>query len=445
MDPDPEPLLLLSILLETPVTTIGYGITLAILLMSSALISGAEVAFFSLTPTDFASLEKRKTSADDTVLKLLDKPKGLLATILIANNFINILIVLISTFLMDELFDFGNNVVLNFAVKVLGITFILLLFGEVLPKVYANHNSLRFSKTMSQPLVVLGRLVKPLSGFLIGTSNIIEKRLKPSGQNISVEDLSTALELTTDDKQEDDDQKLLESIVKFGSIEVHQIMKPRMDMIALDTEMSYPEILKIILDNGFSRVPVFEENLDQVKGLLYIKDLLRHLNAEPDFKWTNLLRAPYFVPENKKIDDLLKEFQERKMHMALVVDEYGGTSGLVTMEDVLEEIVGDISDEFDDEAIIYSKLDDQNYVFEGKTPLNDFYRVLDIDGEEFDEERGDSDTLAGFLLEISGKFPDKNEEIDFLHYRFKVEGIDHRRIKRIKVTLLDPKASDDEH
>ena len=426
-------------------TTIGYGITLAILLMSSALISGAEVAFFSLTPMDFATLEKRKTSADDTVLKLLDKPKGLLATILIANNFINILIVLISTFLMDELFDFGNNVVLNFAVKVLGITFILLLFGEVLPKVYANHNSLRFSKTMSQPLVVLGRLVKPLSGFLIGTSNIIEKRLKPSSQNISVEDLSTALELTTDDKQEDDDQKLLESIVKFGSIEVRQIMKPRMDMIALDTEMSYPEILKIILDNGFSRVPVFEENLDQVKGLLYIKDLLRHLNAEPDFKWTNLLRAPYFVPENKKIDDLLKEFQERKMHMALVVDEYGGTSGLVTMEDVLEEIVGDISDEFDDEAIIYSKLDDQNYVFEGKTPLNDFYRVLDIDGKEFDEERGDSDTLAGFLLEISGKFPDKNEEIDFLHYRFKVEGIDHRRIKQIKVTLLDPKASDDEH
>lgn len=425
-------------------TSIGYGISLVLLLMGSALISGAEVAFFSLSPTDFAALERRKSAADELVLKLLDKPKSLLATILITNNFINILIVLISTFLMDALFNFGDNVILDFTVKVVGITFILLLFGEVLPKVYANRNALNFSKTMSQPLLILTNLLKPVAGFLIGTSNIIERRLKPSGANISVEDLSTALEITSDEERTEDDQRLLEGIVKFGSIEVRQIMKPRMDIVALDTELTYPEVLKLILENGYSRLPAFEENLDQVKGILYIKDLLRHLNTDDSFKWSNLLRPPFFVPENKKIDDLLKEFQERKMHMAVVVDEYGGTSGIVTMEDVLEEIVGDISDEFDDEDIIYSKLDDDNYVFEGKTPLNDFYRVLDIDGEDFDEDRGDSDTLAGFLLEISGKFPRKNEEIDYRHYRFKVEGIDHRRIKRIKVTILDPDSTTNE-
>ncbi|MCE2496031.1 MAG: gliding motility-associated protein GldE [Flavobacteriales bacterium] len=444
MDPDPEPFLFLTILLEAPVTLVGYGVSLIVLLLSSALISGSEVAFFSLSPTDFASLEKRKSAADDLVLRLLDKPKSLLATILITNNFINILIVLISTLLMGMLFHFGDNAILDFAVKVVGITFVLLLFGEVLPKVYANRNALNFSKTMSQPLFVLSNVLRPVAGFLIGTSNIIERRLKPSGQNISVEDLSTALEITSDEERTEDDQRLLEGIVKFGSIEVRQIMKPRMDIIALDTEMTYPEVLKLILENGYSRLPAFQENLDQVSGILYIKDLLRHLNANDDFKWPNLLRPPFFVRENKKIDDLLKEFQERKMHMAVVVDEYGGTSGLVTMEDVLEEIVGDISDEFDDEDIIYSKLDDDNYVFEGKTPLNDFYRVLDIERVDFDEVRGDSDTLAGFLLEISGKFPRKNEVIDYLHYRFKVEGIDHRRIKRIKVTVLDPESTGNE-
>ena len=444
MDPDPEPFLFLTILLEAPVTLVGYGVSLIVLLLSSALISGSEVAFFSLSPTDFASLEKRKSAADDLVLRLLDKPKSLLATILITNNFINILIVLISTLLMGMLFRFGDNAILDFAVKVVGITFVLLLFGEVLPKVYANRNALNFSKTMSQPLFVLSNVLRPVAGFLIGTSNIIERRLKPSGQNISVEDLSTALEITSDEERTEDDQRLLEGIVKFGSIEVRQIMKPRMDIIALDTEMTYPEVLKLILENGYSRLPAFQENLDQVSGILYIKDLLRHLNANDDFKWPNLLRPPFFVRENKKIDDLLKEFQERKMHMAVVVDEYGGTSGLVTMEDVLEEIVGDISDEFDDEDIIYSKLDDDNYVFEGKTPLNDFYRVLDLEGVDFDEVRGDSDTLAGFLLEISGKFPRKNEVIDYLHYRFKVEGIDHRRIKRIKVTVLDPESTGNE-
>ncbi len=427
-----------------PIGCIGYGVTLALLLLSSAMISGAEVAFFSLTPTDFAVLKKRRSTADDVVLRLLNKPKSLLATILIANNFINILIVLISTLLVDQLFNFGDNVLLHFAVKVISITFILLLFGEVLPKVYANHNALGFSKRMSQPLLILGRVIQPLSRFLIGTSDIIEKRLKPSGGNLSVEDLSTALEITSNEKRTEDDQRLLKGIVKFGSIEVHQIMKPRMDVVAINMEMLYPDVLKLILENGYSRLPVFEESLDQVKGILYIKDLLPHLNADDPFQWNTLLRSPFFVPENKKIDDLLKEFQQRKMHMAMVVDEYGGTSGLVTLEDVLEEIVGDISDEFDYEEIVYSKLDDSNYVFEGKTPLNDFYRVLDIEGNDFDEDRGDSDTLAGFLLEISGKFPRKNEEIRYRHYCFKVENVDHRRIRRIKVTLSRPKASENE-
>jgi len=419
-----------------------YLVFLVLLLMISAFVSGAEVAFFSLSPTDFATLEKRKSSADESVLDLLNKPKTLLATILITNNFINILIVLISTLLVDMLFDFSSNVVLDFLVKILGITFLLLLFGEVLPKVYANRNALSFSRKLAQPLLIISKLVKPLSKFLIGTTNLLEKQLKPSGSNLSVEDLTTALEITSDDERSEDDQRLLEGIVKFGSIEVRQIMKPRMDLVAMNTEDSYGHVLKVILENGYSRLPVYEESLDQVKGILYIKDLLKHLNAPEDFKWTNLIRDPFFVPENKKIDDLLKEFQERKIHMAVVVDEYGGTSGLVTLEDVLEEIVGDISDEFDDEDIIYSKLDEKNYVFEGKTPLNDFYRILEIEGNNFDEVRGDADTLAGFLLEISGKFPIKNEEIDFEAFRFKIEGIDHRRIKRIKVTLMEETDTD---
>ena len=413
-----------------------YLVLLVILLMISAFVSGAEVAFFSLTPSDFAVLEKKKSAADESVLDLLNRPKSLLATILITNNFINILIVLISTLLVDMLFDFSTNVVLDFLVKILGITFLLLLFGEVLPKVYANRNALSFSRKLAQPLLIMSKLVRPLAKFLIGTTSLLEKQLKPTGSNLSVEDLTTALEITSDDERSEDDQRLLEGIVKFGSIEVRQIMKPRMDLVAMNTEDSYEHVLKVILDNGYSRLPVYEENLDQVKGVLYIKDLLKHLNAPDDFKWVNLIRDPFFVPENKKIDDLLKEFQERKIHMAVVVDEYGGTSGLVTLEDVLEEIVGDISDEFDDEDIIYSKLDDANYIFEGKTPLNDFYRILEIEGSSIDEIRGDADTLAGFILEISGKFPTKNEEIDFENFRFKVEGIDHRRIKRIKVTLL---------
>jgi len=413
-----------------------YLALLVLLLFVSAFISGAEVAFFSLSPSDFAVLEKKKSAADESVLDLLNKPKSLLATILITNNFINILIVLISTLLVDLLFDFSSNVVLDFLVKILGITFLLLLFGEVLPKVYANRNALSFSRKLAQPLLIMSKLVRPLAKFLIGTSSLLEKQLKPTGSNLSVEDLTTALEITSDDQRSEDDQRLLEGIVKFGSIEVRQIMKPRMDLVAMNTEDSYEHVLKVILDNGYSRLPVYEENLDQVKGVLYIKDLLKHLNAPSDFKWVNLIRDPFFVPENKKIDDLLKEFQERKIHMAVVVDEYGGTSGLVTLEDVLEEIVGDISDEFDDEDIIYSKLDESNYIFEGKTPLNDFYRILEIEGSTFDEIRGDADTLAGFILEISGKFPTKNEEIDFENFRFKVEGIDHRRIKRIKVSLL---------
>ena len=379
------------------------------------------------------------------VVKLLQQPKKLLATILITNNFINILIVLLFASLGEFVFegkdmriDWGiisiSTHIVKFSIEVVLVTFLILLFGEVLPKVYATRNSLQFSKLMAKPITVLNTLLTPLSLPLTRLTGVVEKRLGGKTNRFSVEKLSQALELTSDDGTTKDEQKILEGIVSFGNTETVQIMKPRIDIFALSDEESYKNVLAQIIKKGYSRNPVYHESIDTIVGVLYAKDLLAHLN-KTDFKWQKLLREPFFVPENKKLDDLLSEFQEKKNHLAIVVDEYGGTSGIVTLEDVIEEIVGDISDEFDDEDLSYSKLDKNNYVFDGKTTIKDFCKVLGVEDEAiFEEEKGASETLAGFILEVSGKFPKKGEKINFVNYTFTVEALDRKRIKQVKAT-----------
>ncbi len=433
MDPDPKLLFLSSInLLEY-----ANGFLLIFLLICSALISGSEIAFFSLSQTDLDDLSNQ-TKEENKVVKLLEKPKKLLATILITNNFINILIVLLFASLGEQLFSNFNYAIIGiqvrFLIEVVLVTFLILLFGEVLPKVYAARNSLKFSAFMAKPITLLNAFLTPLSKPLTSLTNVVENRLGRKNNNLSVETLSQALELTSDDANTKDEQKILEGIVNFGNTETVQIMKPRIDIFALSNEESYEEVLNKILKKGYSRNPVYKESIDNIIGVLYAKDLLAHLDKKT-FKWQELLREPFFVPENKKLDDLLSEFREKKNHLAIVVDEYGGTSGIVTLEDVIEEIVGDINDEFDDDDLSYSKIDENNYIFEGKITIKDFCRVLDDEDEEiFEEEKGESETLAGFILEISGKFPKRGEKINFKNYTFTIEALDRKRIKQVKAT-----------
>ncbi len=405
-----------------------------LLLICSAFISGAEVAFFSLTKTQLDEASESKSKKQKQVVTLLESPQKLLATILISNNFINILIVLIFAFLGEHLFASIDNAMLKFTIEVGLVTFLILLFGEVLPKVYANRNAMKFASFMVGPIKILTVLTIWLSKPLMELTNIIEKRLGQKNSNFSVDKLSQALELTSDNATTDDEQKILEGIVNFGNTETIQIMKPRIDVFAISDEENYSTVLEQIIKNGFSRNPVYHENIDNITGVLYAKDLLPHLNKS-DFNWKSLLREPIFVPENKKLDDLLKEFQDKKTHLAVVVDEYGGTSGIVTLEDIIEEIVGDISGEFDDEDLSYSKIDEYNYVFEGKTSIKDFSKVIDVDEDLFEEEKGETETIAGFILEISRKFPKKNEVLNFQHLTFKIEAMDKRRVKQVKVTI----------
>lgn len=433
---DPEPTFLLILFTES----INYWllssiIALLLLLLLSALISGAEVAFFSLSKEDITKASESKSTILKTVVELLEKPQKLLATILISNNFVNILVVLIFAYIGDVVFSEITSVELKFGVEIVLVTFLILLFGEVLPKVYATRNSLKFASFMAYPLKVLNSLLTVVSLPLMSLTNVIENRLGKKQSNLSVEKLSQALELTSNEATTKDEQKILQGIVNFGNTETSQIMIPRIDIFALSFEESYEKVVTNIVDKGFSRNPVYKENIDEIIGVLYAKDLLPHLNKE-NFKWQQLIREPYFVPENKKLDDLLKEFQEKKNHLAIVVDEYGGTSGIVTLEDVIEEIVGDISDEYDDEDLSYSKLDANNYLFEGKTNLKDFYKILEIQNTEFFEEnKGESETIAGFILEVCGKFPRKKEIIKFNNYSFKIESIDKKRIKQVKITI----------
>lgn len=378
-------------------------------------------------------------------LKLLDKPKELLAIILIANNFVNIAIILIATYLSNLIFPPDEiGIYVKFVIDVVAITFVLLLFGEVIPKIYATKHASSMSLLMSVPLYYTGRIF-PFNllkaGLVNGTSRLSSILGKRKGVSISSDELEQALELTGAEEHSDD--KILRGIVNFGNKDVKQIMKSRLDVFAFEAEMAYDELYNALNEANYSRFPIYSESFDNIVGILHVKDLLPHINAQPSFKWQNLLREPYYVPENKKIDDLLKAFQEMKMHMAIVVDEYGGKSGIVTLEDVLEEIVGDISDEFDEEDLVYSKLDDNNYVFEGKTPLIDMYRVMEIDGEIFEEAKSESDTVAGFVIEQAGKILKKNERVTFDHYTFTIEAADSRKVKRIKVTINEIKADEE--
>ncbi|PIF01160.1 MAG: magnesium/cobalt efflux protein [Maribacter sp.] len=413
---------------------------LMILLLCSALISGAEVAFFGLSPTDINTIGQDKTAKGNIVVKLLERPKKLLATILIANNAINIGIVLIFKLVGDTLFSnidyfLFDFISVRFVLEVLVATFLILMFGEILPKVYANRNRVSFSHFMAYPLKVLDFIFSPLSLPMRSSTIYLNERLGTHKSNLSVDHLSQALELTSEGDTTKEEQKLLEGIVSFGNTDTKQVMRPRIDLFALSEDMKFPDVLSEIKKQGYSRIPVFSENMDNVLGVLYVKDLLPFIDRK-SFNWVSLIREPYFVPENKKLDDLLMEFQEKKNHLAVVVDEYGGTSGIVTLEDIIEEIVGDISDEFDDEDLVYSKLDDFNYVFDGKTALKDFYRVVRIDDDgDFEEQKGESETIAGFVLEIAGKFPKKGSKVIFKNYEFIVESLDKKRLKQIKVTL----------
>ncbi len=401
--------------------------------MASGLASGSEIALFSLTKKDIEEIEKQRKK--HLIENLLERPKKLLATILIVNNFINIAIVVISVQITNLIFA-NLEPWLKFILEIGLVSFTILFFGEILPKIYASRNAVLFSMKVADLIHVLNIGLSPISMPMRSFSIFVEKKFKQQSSNFSVDHLSHALELTSDEETTKEEHKILQGIVNFGNTDTRQVMKPRIDVFALNESASFSEILLQIIENGYSRVPIYKENLDTVVGVLYSKDLLPHIDKK-DFKWTSLLRQPYFVPENKKLDDLLKEFQEKKIHLAIVVDEYGGTSGIVSLEDIIEQIVGDISDEFDDEDLIYSKLDDNNYIFEGKTNLQEFYKAIDLDDETiFENAKGESETLAGLLLEISGRFPKKGEVIHFDSFKFTVEVLDKKRIKQIKVTLI---------
>ena len=434
MDPDP-----FSFFITAPYLVgfvfIQIGLVVLLLLMS-ALISGAEVAFFSLNPKLLETNETNDQKSIDAIIKLLEHPKRLLATILVVNNFINIAIVLVFSSLSDYFLSEVNNPIVLLLIEVGIITSIILVFGEILPKIYANRNPLQFSKMMITPVSFSDRyllfwITIPMSWI----TQALESTLGQKNNDFSVDKLSQALELTSDKETTSEEQKILEGIVNFGSTDTKQVMCPRIDIFALSEALTMNEIVPKILDEGFSRIPIYTEKVDKIKGILYVKDLLPEIENK-DFQWQKIIREPFYVPENKKLDDLLREFQLKKIHLAIVVDEYGGTSGLITLEDIIEQIVGEISDEFDEEALHYSKLDYQTYVFDAKINLKDFFKVIDIqDSEPFERAKGDAETLAGLLLEITQKFPFKNQKIKYNTIDFTVEDIDQKRIKRVKVKL----------
>jgi putative hemolysin len=408
-----------------------------ILLAGSALISGSEVAYFSLSPTEKQNLEDRGSRNSRAVLEMIRQPERLLGTILITNNFINIGIVIISSFVMNRLMDFGTSKTLQFLVQVVVVTFILLLFGEILPKIYANLFASRFALFMVWPLKFFEKIFYPLSSLLIYSTSTMNRRLIRKKQNISMDDLSGALELTSEDISEE--KNILEGIIKFGNIDVKEIMKARIDVVSADIKTNLDELISIANASGYSRIPIYDKTFDNVKGILYIKDLLPHIQKNKNFKWQSLVRPPYYVPENKKIDDLLSDFQTKKIHMAIVVDEYGGTSGIITLEDIIEEIVGEITDESDEDVVLFEKLSDHEYLFNGKILLNDLCKVLDIEDDIFDAVRGDADTLAGLILELKGDFPEKGEKTSFRNLEFTIEALDKRRIKQIRLLIWPEK------
>ncbi len=447
IDEPPSQLLLEILFSGQSIFFIVSGLIMLILLFLSALISGSEVAFFSLTAKDMAECKEGRTVADKKLVSLIHNPKLLLATILIVNNFVNVGIVTLSTFIFWQIKGEKSTEGTDVLILSLVVTTVILFFGEVLPKVYAASNNLKFARFTSSFLKFFETLFRPLSFLLMSTSSIIEKRFQKKGYDISVEELHHALEITTTNEETTDEEKdILRGIVNFGTLTVKQVMRSRMDITAFDTEMDFHDLMDKVNKSGFSRVPAYSDTIDKIDGILYIKDLLPYIESDETFNWKELLRPGYFVPETKKIDSLLKDFQDKRVHMAIVVDEYGGTSGLITLEDIIEEIVGEINDEFDDEDIPFDQIDDRTYVFEGKTTLNDFCKITEESSATFEEVKGESESLGGLLLELNTTLPNAGEKIEYDKYEFTVVAVDTKKIKKVRVHIKEynenPEAED---
>ena len=427
-----------GVTVHTPSVGAIIAILLAVLLLfASGFVSASEIAFFSLSPNDLSEIEEEEHSSDRRIMELLKDTECLLATILISNNFVNVTIIMLCNFFFASVVDFGQAVIVEFLVITVVLTFLLLLFGEIMPKIYSAQHTLKFCRMAAPVIMVLKKVFAPLSGLLVRSSFIVNKCVAKRNYNISVDELSQALELT--DKDEiSEESNILEGIIRFGGETAKEVMTPRLDMVDLEITSSFKEVLDCVVENAYSRIPVYEDSQDNIKGILYIKDLLPHLKKGEDFQWQSLIRPAYFVPETKMIDDLLRDFQANKIHIAIVVDEFGGTSGIVTMEDIIEEIVGEINDEYDEEERSYVKINDHTYVFEAKTLLSDFYKVVKIDSDFFEDVEGDADTLAGLLLEIKGEFPKLHEKLEYEHIQFEVLEMDARRILKVKVIIGKP-------
>jgi len=439
-EPEPSLALLLQLTeLSTPYLVFNV-LAFVLLIISSALISGSEVAFFSLDSNQLSELEKEQSVTSNSVLKLLSRRRYLLATILILNNLVNIAIVTISTFFTWAIV--GTKTTEGIVVVALSavVTFVILFFGEVVPKNFANQHNEKFARFTSRALVFLEKIFRPASWTLITVTNIIERNVEKKGVDLTVDELNQALEITTGDDTTEEEKGILKGIVNFSTLSVRQVMKSRLDITAVDIELDFHELMDRINKSGFSRIPVYKETIDKIEGVLYIKDLIAHVDKDDTFAWQTLLRPGFFIPENKKVDSLLKDFQEQRVHMAIVVDEYGGTSGLITLEDIIEEIVGEINDEYDDEDIAFNKLDNSTYIFEGKTSLNDFCKIIGVEPAEFDSVKGESESLGGLLLEIGGKLPRAGEKIEFGRFLFTIVAVDLWRIKRVRV-LIRPQTS----
>jgi putative hemolysin len=440
---DVEPNQILNSVLDLTVNPINLNVIMAliaiiILLGLSALVSGAEAAFFSLSPAEVNSIQNSRSKTNLVISHLLDMPEKLLATILVANSFVNVGVIITSAYVTNSLFDFSHAPILGFIIQVVVITLVIVFFGEILPKIYAIRYSQKVVRFMAVPLDVFEKVCRPVNFLLINTSTVIQRKFSRQGKNISMDDLSNALDLTEHGITEE--KKILEGIVKFGNIDVREIMTPRVAVLGINIQTRFKKLIAHVIDSGYSRIPVYNHDLDNIKGILYIKDLLPFLGKADSFNWQSLMRPPYYVPETKKINDLMKEFQTSKIHMAVVIDEYGGTSGIITLEDILEEIVGDISDESDNDQVFHVRIDENNFIFEGKILLNDFFKVLNIDEQTFDDVKGEAETLAGLILELKGDLPRINEAIPCKGFLFTIKSVDQRRIGQIHVTLTHTNA-----
>lgn len=441
MDPDSYLCHLANIFSGVTVFTPSIGALIALalailLLMASGFVSASEIAFFSLTPNDLSEIEQSNHSSDSRIKKLLNDSERLLATILISNNFVNVTIIMLLNYFFANWIDFGTSKVLEFIIITVVLTFLLLLFGEIMPKIYFAQNTLKFSRMAAPVIIILEKIFKPIASMLVNSTTFVNKRIGKKKYGLSVNELSHALELT--DKSElSEESNILEGIIRFGGETAKEIMTSRLDVVDLDIKTPYKEVLQCIVENAYSRIPIYSGSSDNIKGILYIKDLLPHVNKGDNFRWQSLIRPAYFVPETKMIDDLLRDFQTNKIHIAIVVDEFGGTSGIVTMEDILEEIVGEINDEYDEDEVTFTKINDCTYVFEAKTQLTDFYKITKVNEDDFEPMTEDADSLAGLLLEIKGEFPVLHEEITYKNYKFEVLEMDDRRLLKIKFTIND--------